>query len=427
MQRDDIGLKVLDLLENTNQSFFLTGKAGTGKTTLIKHFIETTEKNVLVLAPTGIAALNANGQTIHSLFKFSPKTTRESVKEVFGENRNLIIEADVIIIDEISMVRADLMDMIDISLCKNTWKREKKFWWKQIVLVGDMYQLPPVFEFKETDVVRNFNCYYQTKYFFSALTFANDGWFKRPVIELTKIYRQEDWVFKDILNEIRDWSVSHTSLEKLNTRVWIDLWANTIHLTTLNRMAEKINQEKLQEIKKNSTIYEAIFFWNKITNLSQMEDTLLVKPWAQIMMLNNTEFRRNWTIWKYIWWIDEDMCIVNIDWNDYTVEKYEQELVIPYIDLWSKKIEYREIWKMIQFPFKLARAISIHKAQWSTFDKLEIDLWTWAFDAWQTYVALSRVRTFEWLSLTRPVTLRDVIIDEDIKEFFDNHKLAENE
>lgn len=418
MKRDPIAQEALNLLESTNDSFFLTGKAGTGKTTLIKHFIETTNKSVLVLAPTGIAALNVNGQTIHSLFKFTPKTTTTSIREVMWENRKLIIECDTIIIDEISMVRADLMDCIDIALKINTNNYDKPFWWKQMVFVWDMYQLPPVFEYGEdTDVSRNFYTYYPTKYFFSAMIFEHNGGFSWPIIELKKIYRQEDSVFKDLLNAIRDWSVDQSVLDTLNQRVWVDLWPDVIHLTTLNRMAEQINQEHLQSIKKNSEMYVAYHLWTTVKNLSQMEDTLLVKPWAQIMMLNNTDFWRNWTIGKYAWPIDEDTCMVEIEWKQYIVEKYEQKLVIPYVELWSKKIEYKNIWSIIQFPFKLAWAISIHKAQWSTFEKAYVDLGNWAFDAGQTYVALSRVKSFEWLSLTRPIIMKDVILDEDINDF----------
>lgn len=427
LNRDDTGKKALHLLEWTKQSFFLTGKAGTGKTTLIKQFIETTKKSVLVLAPTGIAALNVNGQTIHSLFKFNPKTTTTNIREVFGDNRKLIIEADTIIIDEISMVRSDLMDCIDISLKMNTWNYTQSFGWKQMVFVGDMYQLPPVFEFKEdSDVERNFYTYRRTKYFFSAMTFEHNWWFSWPVIELTKIYRQEDGVFKELLNAIREWNVTAKTLDDINQRVWIDLWANAIHLTTLNRMADQINSDHLNSIKKNSTMYVADYIGNTVKNISQMEDTLLVKPWAQIMMLNNTDNWRNGTVAKYKWEIDDDHCTVEIDGVEYVVDRYEQQLVIPYVELGSKTIEYKNIGTMIQFPFKLARAISIHKAQWSTFDKIYVDLWElWAFDAGQTYVALSRVRTFEGLSLSRPINMRDVILDEDIKEFFDNHKLSE--
>lgn len=419
MQRDDIAQQALNILHNTEDSFFLTGKAGTGKTTLIKDFIETTDKSVLVLAPTWIAALNVNGQTIHSLFKFNPKTTSTNVREVMWDNRKLIIEADTIIIDEISMVRADLMDCIDISLKINTGNFDKPFWWKQMVFVGDMYQLPPVFEFGEdTDISRNFYIYHRTKYFFSAMIFEHNWWFNRPIIELKKIYRQEDWVFKDLLNSIRDWSVDKTILDKLNERVWVNLWDDVIYLTTLNRMAEQINQQKLSEIKTNSIMYTADYIGNTIKKLSQMEDVLLVKPWAQIMMLNNTDNRRNWTIGKYIKEIDEDTCVVEIKWEQFIVNKYKQDLVIPYVELGSKKIQYRNIWAMIQFPFKLARAISIHKAQGSTFEKAYIDLWeNGAFDAWQTYVALSRVKTFEWLGLSRAINMRDVILDEDIQNF----------
>lgn len=428
MERDGVAQEALDLLENTDVSFFLTGKAWTGKTTLIKHFIETTKKNVLVLAPTGIAALNVNGQTIHSTFKFWAKITPSTVKDLYGENLKLIIEADTIIIDEVSMVRADLMDCIDMSLRRNTMYPNKRFGGKQIILVGDMYQLPPVFEFwEDTDVTRSFNNYYDTKYFFSAMTFKHNGGFKWPVIELTKIYRQEDWPFKDILNAIRDGQCDKKMLDRLNERVGIDLWDNAIHLTTLNRMARKINEDKLKAINERSSMIDAYYIWDgkKLKDLTQMEETLIVKPGAQIIMLNNTPNRRNGTIAKFIKQFDEDVCIVEIDWEQYTVPKYEQEITAPFVELGTKEIKYRHIGTIIQFPFKLARAISIHKAQGSTFDKIYVDLGDWAFDAWQTYVVLSRVKTFEWLSLTRPITMRDVILDEDIKEFMSaNQKLS---
>jgi hypothetical protein len=320
------------------------------------------------------------------------------------------------------MVRADLMDCIDIALKKNTGNYDKPFGWKQMVFVWDMYQLPPVFEFNEdTDIARNFYIYHNTKYFFSAMIFEHDWWFKRPVIELEHIYRQDDFIFKDLLNSIRDWNATVETLESLNKRVNVDLWDDAVHLTTLNRMAEKINQTELGKIQRNSTMYIASYEWNVVKNLSQMEDTLLVKPGAQIMMLNNTEFRRNWSIWKFVKEINDFSCVVEVDKVRHIVSRYEQKLVVPYIEIWANKIEYKNVGAMTQFPFKLAWAISIHKAQGSTFDKAYVDLGiTWAFDAGQTYVALSRVTSFEWLWLTRAIVQRDVIVDEDIRDFLGN-------
>jgi len=426
--RDKIWNQAMKMMNNTSNSFFLTGKAWTGKSTLIKEFIANTDKKVLVCAPTGIAAINVNGLTIHSLLKIWPKTTRNNVRQIRGWNKELLEECDTIIIDEVSMVRADLMDIVDISLRINTECKDEPFGWKQIILVWDMYQLPPVFEYRDSDLARNFYSYYDTKYFFSALVFQNNltgQWkFDWPVIQLEKIYRQEDWVFKDLLNKIRDGSITQVDLDTINGNVWKDLWPDAIHLTTLNKMAKAVNATKMEEIRTNSHIYEATFTGAKISNLSLMEDMLIVKPWAQIMMLNNTEFWRNGTVWKYLWEIDW-VVTVDIKWTTYPVPVYEQELIVPYIDIWKHSIEYKSVGKMVQYPFKLARAVSIHKAQGSTFDKIYVDLWTWAFDAWQTYVALSRVTKFEWLSLTRPISLRDVILDQDIVEFMnDNQRLS---
>ena len=239
------------------------------------------------------------------------------------------------------------MDCINISLKLNTGQDDKPFGWKQMILVGDLYQLPPVFEFKQnSNLERKFYAYRATKYFFDAMIFKHNEWFNRPIMKLEKIYRQTDKDFTDLLNKTRDWSATQETLDKLNTRVWIDLWEWSIHLTTLNKMAQNINNEKLAEIKTNATMFFAEYpSKTKVSNLSQMEDVLTVKPWAQIMMLTNTESWRNWTIAKFIKPITKDFCEIEVNWKTHTLKKYEQELIVPYIELWSDKIEYKTIWK----------------------------------------------------------------------------------
>jgi len=239
--------QALDLLENTNNNLFITGKAGTGKSTLLEYHRHHTQKKVVVLAPTGVAALNVKGQTIHSFFKFKPNITLDKIKKIVKDGDETIYQAaETIIIDEISMVRADLLDCVDRFLRLNCSQPNRPFGGKQMVFIGDLYQLPPVIRGKEKEL---FTTYYETGYFFSAHSFKNLPF---KFIELVKIYRQKDAKFIKILNAIRNSSINEEMLEILNCRYQPDFKPNQdefyIYLTTLNQLADQINTEQLEEI-----------------------------------------------------------------------------------------------------------------------------------------------------------------------------------
>jgi len=239
--------ETLELLENTSRSVFITGKAGTGKSTLLRIFRDNTKKKVVVLAPTGVAALNVRGQTIHSFFRFKPDITQDKVKKITkNKDKNIYQEVDTIVIDEISMVRADLLDCVDKFLRLNSGKVKEPFGGKQMVFIGDLYQLPPVVKAKEREI---FKTWYDTPYFFSAHVFQNLPF---EFIELEKIFRQKDEIFIEILNAIRNGTATEELLAVLNQRYKPDYVPPEgefyIYLTTLNRLANEINDEQLAKI-----------------------------------------------------------------------------------------------------------------------------------------------------------------------------------
>lgn len=405
-------------LETTNKSLFITGKAGTGKSTLLRFFTQRTKKKVVVLAPTGIAALNIGGQTIHSFFGFPPRPLQK--KEIRRrKNRKIYQGVDMIIIDEASMVRADLLDQIDYFLRINGKYPSKPFGGIQLVFFGDLFQLPPVVA---TDEERHlFQTRYETPYFFSSDVFKQLDF---QMIELREVYRQENRRFIRLLDAIRLRRMDFDDLDDLNERYIEDFEDNEFYITLSARNArvDEINEERLEMLQT-----ESFSFLATVTGevpVLPADSPLKLKLGAQVMFLKNDTKKRyvNGTI-GVVCEIDMDSIKVEIltpkgTLDIINVERYEWE-VLRYAINEQGEIEAKVIGTFNQYPLRLAWAMTIHKSQGKTFDRIVIDMGQGgAFEFGQTYVALSRCRTLDGIVLKRLMKPQDVLVDERIVEFY---------
>jgi tetratricopeptide (TPR) repeat protein len=414
----------LELIQETNQSFFLTGKAGTGKSTFLKHIVETVSKDFVVVAPTGIAAVNVGGVTIHSFFQFPlrPLLPEDEDIKIFwkdSEKRKIISAMDTLIIDEISMVRADLIDGIDYSLRKNGGNPNLPFGGKQVVFVGDIFQLEPV-TIKNSGEQKIISEIYGSAYFYNAKVFERVSLF---TVELQKVYRQTDSVFISLLDKVRVKEISQTDLNKINTRVFSQSELNkndfAITLTTKNDLADTVNFKKISELKTDPFTYNAEVSGEFEESKYPTEPELTLKVGAQVIFIKNDTDKRwvNGTIGQVSGLTDTEIKVKLKDGEIYSVEKRIWENIKYQYNKEKKKIEQEIVGTFKQYPLKLAWAITIHKSQGLTFDKVVVDFGSGTFASGQAYVALSRATSFEGLFLKQKLNSTDIYIDDEIKEF----------
>ena len=412
--------KAFELMNNSNESAFITGKAGTGKSTLLKYFRKNTKKNIAILAPTGIAALQVNGQTIHSFFRFPPRLIKLNTISVNEQRAELFRKLDTLIIDEISMVNANMIDAIDKSL-KVHRKSDLPFGGVQMVFFGDLFQLPPVIVGDELN--EYFNTQFGSPFFFSANTF-NNYQFKK--IELQKIFRQEgDMSFINILNQVRKNQINDNTLDILNERVVPGFLPQKddyfVTLCTTNKVADSENARRLSNIDKPLFKFIADVSPNFDPKSYPTSEILELKKDSQVMFLKNDSGKRyvNGSIGKIVK-LEENKIVVVVNGTNISLEREEWEQVEYKYDEETKKIEPVVTGTFKQYPIKLAWAITIHKSQGQTFDQVVIDLGNGAFAHGQTYVALSRCTSMDGIILKRNVSWRDIIVDHRVTNFMQN-------
>lgn len=477
--------QALHLMESTQDCVFLTGEAGTGKSTLLQYFRQTTKKNVVVLAPTGVAALNVRGQTIHSFCGFGPDITVQKVKRLgsWSPKKKLLQKVSMIVIDEISMVRADLLDCVDKFLRLNGPAGHVPFGGIQMVFIGDLFQLPPVekgFVHQYANGANNTNeaplfphegaapqAKYASPYFFDSEAFRHTAF---QYVQLKTIYRQQDRVFIDVLNAVRNNALTEEHLQIINQRALGDgedkfeFEQFAVYLTPTNVRARQVNNFFLARLPGQIHVFSGHAFGSFEDRELPTDLQLEVKIGAQVMMLNNDQRKRwvNGTMGKVVGVrqketmkhegdgvgsrerptsITEEYVVDDLDMSESTfqrctaqsrvqaastdvleveletgevvqVEPYTWEMYKFVLDSKTQSIESESTGSFTQFPCKLAWAVTIHKAQGKTFNTVYVDLASGTFAHGQLYVALSRCRTLEGLHLRRPITPEDVILDE---------------
>ncbi|GAB6949522.1 AAA family ATPase [Hoylesella timonensis 4401737 = DSM 22865 = JCM 15640] len=421
----------LQLVQFTHRSLFLTGKAGTGKSTFLHYIAQTTKKKYVILAPTGIAAINVGGATLHSFFKLPfhpllPNDRRYSTQQLRNtlkynsEKIKLIRELELIIIDEISMVRADIIDFIDKILRVYSHNMRIPFGGKQLLLVGDVYQLEPVLKEEDWQLLQP---YYPSKFFFDAHVFRT---FQLVCIELQKVYRQRDDKFISILDHIRTSTITTTDLSLLNQQVGqhqpMDAHQLSITLSTRRDTVDYINSLHLSKLPGDATILHGSIDGEYPENNLPTPIELEVKTGAQILFIKNDREKRwvNGTLGTIIGIGDEEdgkIYVRTEQGEDVDVEQEVWNNVRYTYNQKEQKVEEEILGSFQQFPLRLAWAITIHKSQGLTFNQVKIDLSGGVFAGGQTYVALSRCRSLKGIALQEPVKREDIYVNQEVVKF----------
>lgn len=411
--------KAFNLVANTNTSLFITGKAGTGKTTFVKRIQKEINKNFLVLAPTGIAALNVGGQTMHSCFGFPLEIIGPTTHmEVSLAKRRVLENTDTIIIDEASMVRADMVDGMDRFLRSLTYSH-LPFGGKQVVFVGDLFQLPPVYKQGTADEDMLRNLYGNgTPYFYKAYALKR---MNLPKIEFQKVYRQKDQPFLDILDRMRVGENIQEDFEIINEHVSSDdkVGDYSVTLTAYNRITESINEMRLDEIEAEEFCYEGVLDGKFKIQDAPVPVNLKLKIGAQVIFCRNDYLRGvvNGTIAIVSKLTDDQIVVVLEDGEKVNVEKMVWESKESVYNEKARKVESKVVGRFTQYPLKLAWAITIHKSQGMTFDRMHFDLTRGTFAPGQAYVAISRMRSLEGLTLSNKLCSYHIKQNAEIKAF----------
>ena len=413
-------LRIKALIENNNPVTFVTGNAGTGKSTLIDYLQKVVDKQCVVVAPTGVAALNVNGVTIHSFFQFPPRIIeKEDIKEIY--DRKLYRKLELLIVDEVSMVRADIIDGIDLFLRKNR-DNDQPFGGVQLLLIGDLFQLPPVTPRREEQMLQTKG--YKSSFFFSAFSLQQLNMIS---VELTRIFRQKDPEYIEILNNIRLAENLYRFLRTINSKCNSkgEPLKDRITLTSTNHIADRKNSFELSNLKTK----QFTFLGSTTGKFPISEEklpspvNLVLKEGAHVMFTKNDENKC---------WVNGSLGIVR--------ELSQESIIVELVSESQRKVEevhrtswkkysYKyepdkdqivatEIGKYTQYPLMLAWAVTIHKSQGKTLDSIYLDIGHGAFASGQVYVALSRIRSLDGLKLARPISARDVICDTRIKKFY---------
>ncbi len=407
----------LDFLRNDTGNLFITGRAGTGKSTLLRALRDQIMEEMVVVAPTGLAAVNVGGQTIHSFFGLPPRLIRsEDIRR--SRNGQVMRRLKMLVIDEVSMVRSDLMWAIDQSLRLNRGRPREPFGGVRLVLFGDLHQLPPVVQ--EAEVAAHLENTHGGAFFFSVGTLREGS--GTQLLELTEVFRQSDERLLTVLNRVRDGEADEDDLEILNDRVnpirTLAEGEPYVILTPTNAAAQRINLAYLDALAAQPMRYEAGVTGDFNQSAQPTDTTLVLKPGAKVMLLRNDADRRwvNGTIAR-IARLDEKRVWVEIDGKEHEVEPASWESRRYAFDQAQGKIVESVAGTFKQFPLRLAWALTIHKAQGLTLDKVYIDLGRGTFAHGQAYVALSRCRSLEGLALARRLVPRDILFDPSVLDY----------